>query len=111
MAAAKPGRGSVMSSHLLDESAKGVFIIAATPFADDGALDLDSLARMIDFYVGVGVHGLTVLGMMGEAHKLTYEESCLVVEHTLRHVAGALPVVVCAPDPDGARSVGPAHRA
>ena len=83
-----------MSSHLLDESAKGVFIIAATPFADDGALDLDSLARLIDFYLGAGVHGLIVLGMMGEAHKLTYEESCLVVEHTLRHVAGALPVVV-----------------
>jgi 4-hydroxy-tetrahydrodipicolinate synthase len=83
-----------MSSHLLDESARGVFIIAATPFADDGTLDLDSLARLIDFYVGAGVHGLTILGMLGEAHKLTYEESCLVVEHTLRHVGGALPVVV-----------------
>jgi 4-hydroxy-tetrahydrodipicolinate synthase len=83
-----------MSSHLLDESARGVFIIAATPFADDGGLDLDSLARLIDFYLGAGVHGLTILGMMGEAQKLTYEESCLVVEHTLRRVAGALPVVV-----------------
>jgi 4-hydroxy-tetrahydrodipicolinate synthase len=82
-----------MSSHLLDESARGVFIIAATPFADDGTLDLDSLARLIDFYVGAGVHGLTILGMMGEAHKLTYDESCLVVEHTLRQVAGAVPVV------------------
>ena len=83
-----------MSSHLLDERARGVFIIAATPFADDGSLDLDSLARLIDFYGGAGAHGVTILGMMGEAHKLTYEESCLVVEHTLRRVAGALPVVV-----------------
>jgi 4-hydroxy-tetrahydrodipicolinate synthase len=32
--------------------------------------------------------------MMGEAQKLTYEESCLVVDHTLRQVGGALPVVV-----------------
>jgi 4-hydroxy-tetrahydrodipicolinate synthase len=99
MAAVKPGRGTVVSGHLLDESARGVFIIAATPFADDGALDLDSLARLIDFYVGAGVHGLTILGMMGEAHKLTYDESCLVVEHTLRRVAGAVPVVVGVSNP------------
>jgi 4-hydroxy-tetrahydrodipicolinate synthase len=88
-----------MASHLLDESARGVFIIAATPFADDGTLDLDSLARLIDFYIGAGVHGLTVLGMMGEAPKLTFEESRLVVEHTLRRVAGTLPVVVGVSNP------------
>jgi 4-hydroxy-tetrahydrodipicolinate synthase len=99
MAAAKPGRGTVMSGHLLDESARGVFIIAATPFAEDGALDLDSLARLIDFYVAAGVHGLTILGMLGEAHKLTYDESCLLVEHTLRRVAGAVPVVVGVSNP------------
>lgn len=88
-----------MASHLLDESARGVFIIAATPFADDGTLDLDSLARLIEFYVGAGVHGLTMLGMMGEAPKLTFEESCLVVEHTVRCVAGDVPVVVGVSNP------------
>jgi 4-hydroxy-tetrahydrodipicolinate synthase len=88
-----------MASHLLDERARGVFIIAATPFADDGTLDLDSLARLIEFYVGAGVHGLTMLGMMGEAPKLTFEESCLVVEHTMRRVAGAVPVVVGVSNP------------
>ena len=88
-----------MKNHLLDESARGVFVIAATPFADDGSLDLDSLARLIDFYVGAGVHGLTILGMMGEAPKLTYEESCLVVERKLRQVAGKLPVVVGVSNP------------
>jgi 4-hydroxy-tetrahydrodipicolinate synthase len=88
-----------MKSHLLDESARGVFIIVATPFADDGGLDLDSLTRLIDFYIGAGAHGLTILGLMGEAQKLTYEESCLVVEHTLRQVGGALPVVVGASNP------------
>jgi 4-hydroxy-tetrahydrodipicolinate synthase len=88
-----------MASHLLDESAQGVFIIAATPFADNGALDLDSMSRLVAFYLDVGVHGITVLGMMGEAHKLTYEESCLVIEHSLQRVAGAVPVVVGVSDP------------
>ena len=70
------GALDAMKGHLLDESARGVFVIAATPFDDDGGLDLASLARLIDFYIGAGVHGLTILGMMGEAQKLTYEESC-----------------------------------
>jgi 4-hydroxy-tetrahydrodipicolinate synthase len=83
-----------MANHLLDERARGVFIIAATPFADDGALDLTNLDRLIAFYLEAGVHGITILGMMGEAPKLTYEESCLVIARTLRHVAGAVPVVV-----------------
>ncbi len=95
----KPGRATVMSNHLLDESARGVFIIAATPFADNGALDLDSLSRLIAFYLDAGVHGITILGMMGEAQKLTYEESCLVIEHTLQRIAGAVPVVVGVSNP------------
>jgi 4-hydroxy-tetrahydrodipicolinate synthase len=88
-----------MASHLLDESARGVFIIAATPFADSGALDLDSLSRLIAFYLDAGVHGITTLGMMGEAHKLTYEEACLVIEHSVQRVAGAVPVVVGVSNP------------
>jgi 4-hydroxy-tetrahydrodipicolinate synthase len=83
-----------MSGHLLDESAKGVFAIAATPFADNGALDLASLERLIGFYIDAGVHGITILGMMGEAPKLTYDEARLVIRSTLQQVAGEVPVVV-----------------
>ena len=72
MAAASQAWVDLRRPHLLDEGAGDVFIIAAT-FADDGALDLDSLARLIDFYLGAGVHGLIVLGMMGKPCKLTYE--------------------------------------
>lgn len=88
-----------MSGHLLDEAARGVFIVAPTPFAANGTLDPASLARLLDFYLEAGVHGITILGMMGEAHKLTYDESRLVVEQTLHRVAGALPVVVGVSNP------------
>jgi len=44
----------------LDETAKGVFTIAVTPFLPDGALDLDSVDRMVDFYVEKGATGLTI---------------------------------------------------
>ena len=83
-----------MTGHLLDESARGVFIIAATPFADNGTLDLKSLERLIGFYIDAGVHGITLLGVMGEAQKLTYDEARLVIQASLRQVAGEVPVVV-----------------
>jgi 4-hydroxy-tetrahydrodipicolinate synthase len=78
----------------LTESARGVFVIAATPFAPDGSLDLASIDGLVDFYLGHRVHGLTLLGIMGEAQKLTPEESLQVVRRTLARVGGRVPVVV-----------------
>ena len=46
---------------MLDTSASGVYIIAATPFTEDGAVDTTSLDRLMDFYVGCGITGVTVL--------------------------------------------------
>ena len=71
-------------TRLLDESAKGVYIIAATPFADNGALDLESTDRMTDYYMRVGCDGMTILGVMGEAPKLSPEESAQFAERVLQ---------------------------
>jgi 4-hydroxy-tetrahydrodipicolinate synthase len=78
----------------LDRSARGVYLITVTPFTDDGALDLVSADRMVDFCLERGVSGLTVLGIMGEANKLTAEESRIFVARVLARVAGRVPVVV-----------------
>ena len=78
----------------LTEEAKGVFIISATPFLEDGALDLESAAGLVDFYLECGVHGITILGMMGEAPKLDPEEARTFTKTMLGRVAGRLPVVV-----------------
>jgi 4-hydroxy-tetrahydrodipicolinate synthase len=88
-----------MPTHGLDGRTKGVFIISVTPFHEDGRLDLDSLDSALEFYVGQGVHGVTLLGMMGEANKLTDEESAAVVRRGLVRVAGRVPVVVGASNP------------
>ena len=78
----------------LDATAKGVYLITVTPFTDAGALDLPSTDRMVDFCLEAGVTGLTVLGIMGEATKLTAEESRTYVKQVLARVAGRVPVVV-----------------
>ncbi|HCY15376.1 MAG: dihydrodipicolinate synthase family protein [Curvibacter sp. GWA2_64_110] len=83
----------------LDTSTKGVYLIAVTPFTDSGALDLASTDRMVDFCLEKGVTGLTVLGIMGEATKLTMEESRTFVQRVLARVAGRVPVVVGASAP------------
>ena len=79
---------------LLTPDAAGVFVIAVTPFHPDGRIDMESCDRMVDFYLEAGATGLTVLGMMGEAPKLTVEESRDVVARILTRVAGRVPVVV-----------------
>ena len=82
---------------VLDETARGVFLIAVTPFTDDGALDLPSTDRVVDFYLERGVDGLTLLGVMGEAPKLTADKSRTFVRRVLDRVAGRVPVVVGVP--------------
>lgn len=83
----------------LDASATGVYLITVTPFTDSGALDLASTDRMVDFCLASGVTGLTVLGIMGEATKLTAAESGTFVKQVLTRVASRVPVVVGASAP------------
>jgi len=79
---------------LLDTSAKGVYIIAVTPFTEQGELDLASVPTLIDFYLDAGADGITILGVLGEAPKLTADESRRFVKQVIDSVAGRVPVIV-----------------
>jgi 4-hydroxy-tetrahydrodipicolinate synthase len=59
----------------LTAAAKGVYVIATTPFSEDGAVDHDSIERLTRFYLESGVSGMTILGVMGEATKITQAEA------------------------------------
>ncbi|HMQ40175.1 MAG TPA: dihydrodipicolinate synthase family protein [Paracoccus sp. (in: a-proteobacteria)] len=78
----------------LTTSANGVYVIAVTPFTPEGDIDFESIDRMVEFYVERGATGLTLLGMMGEAPKLTLSESCAVARRVTARVDGRMPVVV-----------------
>jgi 4-hydroxy-tetrahydrodipicolinate synthase len=79
---------------MLTSDARGVHIIAATPFGDGGELDLAGLDRLVDWYLERGVDGMTILGQLGEAPKLTHDESVAVARRVLARVGGRVPVVV-----------------
>lgn len=92
-------------AELIKRTTRGVYMIAATPFTDQGAIDHDSIRSMVDFYGSHGVSGLTILGMMGEANKMTTEERRSVIDTVLTH-AGDLPVVVGVSDAGMANLAG-----
>jgi len=80
-----------MTSHL---DAKGVYVIAPTPFHTDGRIDDSSIDRMTDFFLKAGVTGMTVLGQLGEAPKMAHDESVGIVKRVIARTGGKLPIVV-----------------
>jgi 4-hydroxy-tetrahydrodipicolinate synthase len=78
----------------------GVYTICPTPFTDAGALDLASIATLVQFQIDAGVAGLAVLGFLGEAHKLSAQERHDVITGFITASAGRLPVWV------GVRALG-----
>lgn len=78
----------------LTEDASGVYIISATPFTEAGAIDYASADGLVEFYLSKGIEGMTILGMMGEAPKLSSEEALAFMSHMLARVARRVPVIV-----------------
>ena len=83
----------------LTESAKGVYIISATPFSEEGAIDYNSVDTLVEYYVESGVSGMTILGMMGEANKMSAHEAEDFMTYVLRRVDHRVPVIVGISDP------------
>jgi 4-hydroxy-tetrahydrodipicolinate synthase len=73
---------------------RGIFAILATPFLPDESLDEPSLRRLVDWELSKGVHGLTILGIFGEFHRLTDAERDRVTQVVIKQVNGRVPVVV-----------------
>jgi 4-hydroxy-tetrahydrodipicolinate synthase len=81
----------------LSADARGVYVIAPTPFHPDGRIDESSIDRMTDFFVESGVDGITVLGQLGEAPKMTHRESVGIVARVAMRVNVPVIVGVSAP--------------
>jgi 4-hydroxy-tetrahydrodipicolinate synthase len=78
-------------------AARGVYVIASTPFHPDGRIDQRSTDRMTDFFLDCGVTGITVLGQMGEAPKLDQQEAISVASRVIQRAKVPVIVGVSAP--------------
>src|SRR5437762_12781615 len=72
---------------------QGVFPILVTPFDEKGRIDEDSLARLIEFNLAAGVHGLGV-AIGSEMFKLNDAERALVTRRVIETVGKRVPVVI-----------------
>lgn len=72
---------------------RGVFPAAVTHFRDDESLDLDATMQHVEAMLQAGIHGLIMLGTVGENCSLEYGEKLDVLKRTVQHVDGRVPVL------------------
>jgi 2-keto-3-deoxy-L-arabinonate dehydratase len=72
---------------------RGNFPILATAWDEQGRFDATSQARLIDWLIDSGVHGLVVAANASEGHAQSDEERARIMKFSLRRVAGRVPVI------------------
>ena len=72
---------------------KGSCVALVTPMTSSGEVDWDALGRLIDWHLESGTHGIVPVGTTGESATLTPVEHKRVIEVTVEHVDGRVPVI------------------
>lgn len=80
----------------------GAFPVLPTPFRDDGSIDEADFLSVIDFAIAAGANGVVYPGVASEVDTLTPAERRRQVELLAARVAGRIPIVLGASDPDPA---------
>ena len=71
---------------------KGSMPALVTPFKN-GAVDFDTLKKLVEWHIAEGSHGLVPVGTTGESPTLTHEEHEQVIEVVVNTAAGRIPVI------------------
>ncbi len=71
----------------------GLFPILLTPYDSNYNVDLQSLRKLVDYYLDSGVDGLTCLGEVSETEMLGDEERSTVMRTIISEVNGRVPIV------------------
>ncbi len=71
----------------------GSIVAIVTPMHEDGAVDLDSLAGLVEHHIAAGTDAIVSVGTTGESATLSHEEHHLVIESTIKAAAGRIPVI------------------
>ncbi len=74
---------------------EGIFPALTTKFKTNLSIDFSAMEKHIQFQLNAGVHGLVVMGSLGENMTLSQQEKLDVVKMTLGAAKGKVPVVSC----------------
>lgn len=72
----------------------GTYTVMATPFSDDGSVNVAALRAFVDWQIAEGIHGLIPLGSTGEFLSLSDDEKELVAATVIEQAARRVPVLI-----------------
>lgn len=72
---------------------QGSMVALVTPMHQDGSVDYDSLARLVEFHCDNGTDAIVSVGTTGESATLDFDEHAEVIRQTVAMVAGRMPVI------------------
>jgi len=72
---------------------QGSMVALVTPMQEDGAIDDDSLQRLVEFHVEQHSDALVSVGTTGESATLNEQEHCHVIRRTVEMAAGRIPII------------------
>ena len=72
---------------------EGSLVALITPMDDSGAVDYQTLSRLVEHHINSGTHGIVSVGTTGESATLNVDEHLAVIEHTVKAVDGRIPVI------------------
>lgn len=72
---------------------QGSIVALVTPMTGSGAVDTESLQKLVEFHIDQGTDALVAVGTTGESATLDDEEHCDVIRLTIQYARGRLPVI------------------
>jgi 4-hydroxy-tetrahydrodipicolinate synthase len=88
----------------------GAMTAIITPFREDGEVDHETLAGLVNWQIDQGIHGLVPAGTTGEGATLADMEHQAVVRTVVEAADGRVPVIAGCGSNDTARTVAAARR-
>ena len=79
---------------------EGVFPAVTTKFKADFSIDLEAMAEHLEFQLRAGVHGIIILGSLGECSTLNMEEKLQITAFFKDRIKGRVPLLACIADSD-----------
>ena len=72
---------------------QGSIVALVTPMVENGAVDKESLKKLVDFHIAQGTDALVAVGTTGESATLNEDEHCDVIKSIVDYAAGRIPVI------------------
>jgi dihydrodipicolinate synthase/N-acetylneuraminate lyase len=90
---------------------QGVYPAVTTKFKADLSLDMDAMGEHLEFQLAAGVHGVIILGSLGENSTLDMDEKLQLTEFFAKQINGRVPLLACIAESDTRQACFYASRA